>query len=132
MSDRETKKHLRAALRADPEAFDRLVREYLQHGTEALDAQKPGTNAGRQKEVEPLNLALLLADVRNRTERTGSEAGALKEIADAGTVWGKHSAWRKKIMNPNTAKTHLSEAKKLEREDPHFAEDVIFWRSVVA
>lgn len=128
MSDREAKKHLRAALRADPEAFDRLVREYLEDGAEVLAASRPGENAGRKKEIEPINYALLLADVRNRAERLSSENEALKEIANAATGWGKHNAWRKKIMNKNTAGTHLKKAKELEQGDPEFAEDVSFWR----
>ncbi|WP_421621326.1 hypothetical protein [Alkalilimnicola ehrlichii] len=128
----EAKKHLRAAYKADPEAFEALIDEYLDHGPVVFDPPAPGENAGRKKQVQDQNLALLLADVRLRAERLGSERKALMEIAEARTSWGGpgHAAgkrWKKKIMSHATAKRHLSRAKELESQDAAFAQDVEFY-----
>ncbi|WP_018951397.1 hypothetical protein [Thioalkalivibrio sp. AKL12] len=128
MNDTEVKRHLRAAHRADPEAFDALLREYQERGPEAFAAPKPGTNAGKPGDMHVVR-ALLLARTMNRTEQGESERAVLRDVADNADFWKNHQTGNFGVFdNFETTKTHLRAAKQKYKTDPKFREDVDFYR----
>ncbi|MDQ2069195.1 hypothetical protein [Natronospira bacteriovora] len=127
MSETQVKRYLRAAYKADPDTFSRLVREYLEHGEEVFDAPKPGTNAGRKKQIGLDNYALLYVRVSNLRARGLSETAALKEIAERKDYWANHeSGFSTTIESASTARKHFKHAEKMYNDDPLFREWVEF------
>ena len=127
MKETQVKKHLRAAHRTDPGAFDKLVREYLEHGKEVFDAPEPGANAGRKKQIGLDNYALLFVRVSSLRASGLSETAALKEIAENKDYWANHeSGFSTTIESESTARKHLKKAQKMYEDDPLFRERVEF------
>lgn len=126
----ETAKHLRAAYRADPDAFDRLIREYLEQGPDAFAAPRPGANAGRPESMNDDVRALFLAQFLNRNESQSARALA-QAIADKAEFWRVDGSRYGVIDNENTVRRHARTLKKRMAEDQDFCEQVEKYRELL-
>lgn len=120
----EVKRYMRAAHQADPEAFDALVRDYIERGAPALAAPKPGSNAGRPQEMNDTVRALFLARFLNRAEHTGSERKVAKAVADKAEFWRTPAGYYGVMDNENTVRRHVRDLKARCEHDEAFREKV--------
>lgn len=126
----EVKKYLRAAHRSDPEAFDKLIHEYMEHGPEIFARPHPGANAGAPKQLGRDNYALLYARVQHLRDQGLSETKALQKVANNADYWAnRDTGYLGTIETVSTARKHYKESIRLYNEDESFRDraDFMHW-----